>query len=518
MRWTTVAGSSAADVPAATPDRDGARTPLATLPWLGAAAALAVAVFLVVHRSLIDDAYITMDYARTLGEHFRWGLTPFHTANSATSPLNVLLLGAVTAVVRRPVLALGIVFTALNVLQMWGFLRLARAVGLSKVFAGLGFAVILLSPLMLSIVGMEMTLAITLIVLLADASARGSAKTFGLLSGLLLLTRVDLLVFAVVLLLASRTLRRKVLWAVGCAVAITLPWYVFSWFALGALVPDTLVIKTVAGGGWGSWHFGNGPLLYLQTYFTATALTLIPALLGLLALAGWFLARAWRFATFRGLGVIAAVGVAGLAHYLAYTLLAPPPFHWYFAPSAGALAIVACAGVASVGRNAARGSGPTRAWDADRLAALALPALLLLADVGFAGTRDLPWTQSVIHTNWAEARQYAAIGRALQGEQGLVVSSPGEIGTLAYFCECDIVDMFSDRGAVLPLISQREAEAGPVMQQLLRLNFVNLDRDVAATQPNAALSWRPGPASGPDSWPATSQWRGDGSFVLVRNP
>jgi hypothetical protein len=459
-----------------------------------------------------------MDYARTLGEHFRWGLTPFHTANSATSPLNVLLLGAFTAVVRRPVLALGIVFTALNVLQMWGFLRLARAVGLPKVFAGLSFAVILLSPLMLSIVGMEMTLAITLIVLLADASARGSAKTFGLLSGLLLLTRVDLLVFAVVLLLANRTLRRKVLWAVGCAVAITLPWYVFSWFALGALVPDTLVIKTVSAGGWGSWHFGNGPLLYLQTYFTATALTLIPALLGLLALAGWFLARAWRFPTFRGLGVIAAVGVAGLAHYLAYTLLAPPPFHWYFAPSAGALMIVACAGVASVGRNASRDGRPTRAWDVDRLAALALPALLLLADVGFAGTRGLPWTQSVIHTNWAEARQYAAIGQSLQGEQGLVVSSPGEIGTLAYFCECDIVDMFSDRGAVLPLIQQREDEAGPLMQQLLRLNFVNLDRDVAATQPNAALSWSPEPASGPDSWPATSQWRGDGSFVLVRNP
>ena len=35
------------------------------------------------------------------------------------------------------------------------------------------------------------------------------------------------------------------------------------------------------------------------------------------------------------------------------------------------------------------------------------------------------------------------------------VIAPPEIGTLAYYCECSIVDAFSDRGRVVPLIEER---------------------------------------------------------------
>ncbi len=84
--------------------------------WLcGGAAVLAVGVFWLVHEALIDDAYITLSYARNLATRLHWGLIPTEPANSATSPLNVLLLGGTTALLRLsggvyPVWGLGVVF------------------------------------------------------------------------------------------------------------------------------------------------------------------------------------------------------------------------------------------------------------------------------------------------------------------------------------------------------------------------------------------------------------------------
>src|SRR5690348_3447105 len=57
-------------------------------------AVLAAALFLVVRGSLTDDGYITLAYAKNLAVHGEWGIIPGSPANSATSPLNVLLLAA----------------------------------------------------------------------------------------------------------------------------------------------------------------------------------------------------------------------------------------------------------------------------------------------------------------------------------------------------------------------------------------------------------------------------------------
>ena len=44
--------------------------------------------------ALIDDAYITFQYARNLRDHHIWGFFPGTTTNTATSPLNVILTAA----------------------------------------------------------------------------------------------------------------------------------------------------------------------------------------------------------------------------------------------------------------------------------------------------------------------------------------------------------------------------------------------------------------------------------------
>ena len=56
------------------------------------------------------------------------------------------------------------------------------------------------------------------------------------------------------------------------------------------------------------------------------------------------------------------------------------------------------------------------------------------------------------------------------------VKAPPEIGTVAYACDCSVVDVFSDPGRTLPLIEKRIREAGPVMRVLLEANFSRLDR------------------------------------------
>ncbi len=480
----------------------------------GGAALAAALCFLLVRGSLIDDAYITLSYARNLAEEFHWGLTPFRTANSATSPLNVLVLGLAAFVVRDPVWGLGVVFVVLTALQALGLARLARRLRVSRGAAVAATALLLLSPLMLSIVGMEMTLALTLAVWATVAAAERRPVLLGVLAAALVLTRVDLAVVPLALLLADRALLRRAPVVVGTALLAAAPWYVFSWIALGALVPDTLVIKTVSTGAWGPWDFANGWQLYLDRFPAATVLSAVPALVGLVALVAWTAARAWRSPRWTGLGPVMALGLGGVLHAVAYSLLAPPPFHWYYAPSVGALTVVAAFAGGALAARTVPDQRPTHRWRPVGLVAAGAAAALLVVDVVFAVQRQVPWEMTPVTTNWATAEQYVAVGEDLGEQLGdQVVRSPGEIGTLAYACRCDIVDPFSDRGTLLPQIDQRQAEAGAVMGLLLRLNFVNLDRPPAA-EPDRALVYEGGRTDG--QWPVTSTWRGEGSFDLVQ--
>jgi hypothetical protein len=353
---------------------------------------------------------------------------------------------------------------------------------------------------------------------LTVAAVEDRPTAFGVLSAALVLTRLDLGVFPLVLLLAVGTMRRRAVRVVLVAAATAAPWFVFSWVVLGALVPDTLVIKTVTSAGWGPWDFGNGPALYLGVFPMATRVTALPVLLGLLALVAWVVTGAWRRPPWAGLGAVAALGLGGLLHYAAYTMLAPPPYHWYYAPSVIALTLVAAAAAGTAHRGTPRPGASPEAVRRSAVPALvwATAGVLVLAvDAGFMLQRPLPWTQVPIMTNWATAEQYRTAGEELAERTGdEVVSSPGEIGTLAYFCKCPMIDMFSDRGTLQPVIDQRVQEAGPLMRRLLQLNFANMDREPAAV-PTRAVVWVDGPAADAALWPVESNWRGPGALDLV---
>jgi hypothetical protein len=462
--------------------------------------------FLLVHRSLVDDAYITMSYARNLAFHLHWGLLADETANSATSPLNVLLLGAITAVVRSPVVAVGVLFVASTVLAARWLASLARELSLSRATPWIGIALLLPSPLLLSTVGLESCLAAAVFIGLLRYAAAGRPVTFGVVAGFAVLTRPDLVVVAGVVALAFPGVRRGLLRAVAAAAAVAAPWHLFSWFVLGSAVPDTLLVK-LGQGTWGGYGFGTGPLLYLHAFPAAAALSFLPVVLAAGALVV-VLGERWagRREPVQRVAVVAAL--AAIAHYGVYGVLGTPPHHWYYAPLlAGASACTALV----VGSVLARSRG---------LAVAAAPVLLAGAMIVVDLLHGTPWTRAAIGSNWASPAEYARIGtqlRPLVGDRA--VESPGEIGTLAYYCECAIVDPFSERGRTIELIEQREARSGTLGRALIGLNYLHLDRSQEPRPAAARLEFtRDPPTAAVPSWPARHWAEGPGRVELQPLP
>ncbi|HET6257221.1 hypothetical protein [Pseudonocardia sp.] len=480
------------------------------LVMLVGVALAASAAFLLVHRALIDDAYITMTYARNLAFHLHWGLITDETANSATSPLNVILLGAITFVLRNAQIAVGVLFVASVVLATRWLTTLTTLLGLSRATPYLGVALLLLNPLLLSTVGLESYLAATLVIGLLRFGAEGRSIAFGVVSGLAFLTRPDLAVVVLIAAVGFPGIRRRVVRAFAVAVLVAGPWHLWAWFALGSALPDTLIMKA-GSPTWSGFGFWDGALMYWGGAPIVTALAFLPVLLGAAALLAVLVARLFghRDAAHR---TAAVAGVGAGAHYLAYCVLSTPPYHWYYAPLISGMTVCA---VLVLGRVLAHRREV-------RLPVLAAVGFVVAVVLGFAMAwfdvdHGTPWQRAPISTNWATAAQYERIGDDLRGIVGAgTVESPGEIGTLAYYCDCRIVDPFSDRGRVLGAIAAREEQSGWLARTLIRLNYLHLDRTQQPRPVDARLVFQRGETPvGALQWPAYQWADGPGRMILL---
>jgi len=489
--------------------------------WLPPVAALlGVAAFLLVRQSLTDDAYITLSYAKNLAVHGEWGMIPGQSANSATSPLNVLLLGALTLVTRiagdaHPVVALGVLTVAASAALGWSWMRLMRALRFPPAAAVLGIALVVVNPFLLSAVGLEVLLIPAVLMVLTVFAVDGRPALFGVTAALAVLTRPDLVVFVLLIGLSAAPIRRRIGLAVACAVVVAAPWYLFSWFAFGSFIPDTLVIKQAQAGLFGSWSYVNGPVMYALSRPIVVLLTFAPAVLGVLALAAWAAARfAVRWSTVPPLGPVAALGMGGVVSYVVYSLIGVGPYHWYYVTPVVATGAFA---VAAFGVWWGHASEQTALRQGPPLAALGLAGLLVLAQAEVDGAQGVPWRSPVIFGNWASPQDYARVGQELGKRlNGATVASPGEIGTLAYYCDCAILDMFSEQGQVVGLVNSQIAAAGPVKRLALEVNYHWFDRTRTPRKIDYRLLYGSGPATGPDTWQVYSAAKGVGHFKLLR--
>ncbi|NAZ78228.1 hypothetical protein GTQ99_22875, partial [Kineococcus sp. T13] len=254
----------------------------ALVPALGVGV-LAAATFALLRTALVDDAYITLAYARNLALHGTWGLLSDVESNTATSPLWVLLLAAATAVVRRPVVALGILHVLIAVALTLALTSAARRTGLPRWVGPVAAVAVGVNPLLLSSVGLESGFLVLLLALLLLAAVRGRALAYGLLAGAVVLTRMDAGVVIAVLTLLTPAVLRKLHVAVPAALLVVLPWMAWSWYSLGSAVPDTVVIKTLQEA-WEQYDVHNGMQLYVEVFGLTAVLAFLPVVLGGL---GW---------------------------------------------------------------------------------------------------------------------------------------------------------------------------------------------------------------------------------------
>ncbi|GAA1252561.1 hypothetical protein GCM10009676_44350 [Prauserella halophila] len=497
---------------------------------VGLSAVGGLLAFLLVRTSLTDDAYITLTYARNLAEHGEWGIIPGAASNSATSPLNVLLL-ALGAVVTRwfgdaqPIVALGFVTVGATAALGWAWTRMSVRLRFPAPVALLGVAVVVVNPFVLSAIGLEVLLIPAVVAGLVAATVERRPVWFGVVAGLAVLVRLDLVVFVVTMFAVAmvRAFGRRWWQALAAMIVVALPWYALSWVTFGSAVPDTLVVKQSQDGLFGPWSYATGIGMYLEGVGVPVLLALVPAALGVIALLAAVIVR-FVVVDRPALGAVAGLGAGGVAHYVVYVLLGVGPYHWYYVPPLTALAMCAVLALGSWWghRRGGSGAGPDRRKRPLVAVGLfgAITALVLVT-ASTEVQRGVPWRSPPIFGNWANAEDYARVGTELGRRVGDVpVRSPGEIGTLAYFCECRIVDPFSDRGRVPELLEARLAEAGPIGSALLEANYLWFDRDREPLDPGYRLLYSPGPGPGPGhgphTWTVRSDARGIGHFTLVR--
>lgn len=480
-------------------------------------------------RSLIDDAFITLQYASTLRHHWHWGFFPGAVTNTATSPLNVVLT-ALVGTLASDMVAAAIWLASAEMLALAVLLGvLSRRIFGTWYFGILAFLATLANPLLMSTIGLESLLYATLmaaaLLLLLLRWWTGLAVCLALLT----LTRPDgVLLFAVVLVLvspggedtkaavpgAARRVVRPGGWWRGCLrfglvyAFCLLPWAVYAWVHLGSLLPDTFFLKV--GKPWNNLTFARGPALYLERYPWPTLLSLMLAPFIPL----WF----WRGS--RGLVPVSqlmrVLGLYAVVYFIGYALLGPGPYHWYYAPLVTTGAWMGALALAAEYHRAHR-SGLARA------ALLAVPVLVVLGiALHFQRAGAFPPTEAPIHTNWATHDQYQEIGLWLREHTGPTtnIRLQGEVGTLAYYSQRQLIEVFSCRSELEPLLGRFGAR-GSLVAVLMRINFFWLGRQEPCGTFDDFLVGSPrplDPAAVPGmvhSWRTSTKWITDGTVLLV---
>ncbi|MDQ3599925.1 MAG: hypothetical protein M3408_01455, partial [Actinomycetota bacterium] len=132
-----------------------------------------------------------------------------------------------------------------------------------------------------------------------------------------------------------------------------------------------------------------------------------------------------------------------------------------------------------------------------RTSVAAVAAVVVLAG-GYDVARGVPWDgMAPVRINWATPAEYQAIADGLP--RGAAVESPGEVGTIAFFCNCPVVDYLADPGRMRPYVEEyRARHPGPPWSW----NYARYDPP-APVPATWRVVYEPTAPDGPGQWPTT---------------
>lgn len=429
-----------------------------------------------------DDAFITYRMADNFSRGLGFVYNPGEWHLGSTAAFYGLLVGSLRWLLSvispggaPPIPAIGGLISALSLLAtgwlLYGLGRNARA-PLCGLAAGLFY---ITNPMMFVTFGGEMPFQIALITGAFFAYQQQARPLAAALAALAILTRPDGVLAAGVLLLydlASRwkqarsgagattinmkTVTALVPWRELLTAAIILtPFLAAAWYAYGSPLPSTMQAKLAQrnSGLWGT--YGRGLVDWvLLFYWNDKAPNLgfapvNPLLAWLWAVLG--IAGIWRYRVFLPLVAWSALFV------LAYTALRVPFYHWYAAPAAFGISILAACGLCMVAdlvlkfwpQRADSASGAAPASDAKVAAAIgttalnrpalivSLAVLLIVAAAAVKPLIALPRTSQLNPT----VRLYIEVGEWLQVNT-MPTASVGyyEIGYIGFYGHRRMID------------------------------------------------------------------------------
>ncbi len=372
--------------------------------WLILAASLGVRVTASLHLVpdfLFDDGYITFRYAAHLARGWGFVFNRGEHVWGTTTPLFTMLLaglGRLFGIAHIETIAL-ILCVLSFVGAMWATAAVVRRARVPPPLARVYLIVLGVFPafVSISVSGMETPVVLFLMALSLLLFERGRFGAVAFLCGLLLLARIDTVIWTGVLglhLLFEDHERKvqQVARAAGLFLLTILPWYIFAAIYFHSVIPQSLVGKAVSHG---AFH------LFDKEYLLAFFASFVPGAQS--AKAGWLtipltlgivvagMVHLWR--RFPALRPLAAFLIC---YNVAFLLGRAPLFEWYFVPVKWAYYLVALCGLAGLHELAG-------AWHLlprldERLAWTLLGALTLV----YGGWRLRPLLQAPAPRVWTQ--------------------------------------------------------------------------------------------------------------------
>ena len=280
-----------------------------------------------------DDPYITYRYADNLAGGDGLVFNHGERVQGFSSPLYTLLMSASSFVFgsqTTPVLStlVSLLFDSISLLLLWRLLSPLADFGR---FLACSLFALYPKVVLIGISGMEVSLVVTLMLLSLYLLESGRIRGMFVVFGLLLLCRIDSVVWIGVLL-AWSVANKSPLSVRDFLVPTVLygTWLLFSFLYYGSLIPHTIIAKSV------SWHHMFpmfDPVRILLGYFPFHGLRGISSTWGILAVSLFLipvLVELNRLARSREMLVIAPVFF--VLYNLAFSFGRVLMFDWYYLP------------------------------------------------------------------------------------------------------------------------------------------------------------------------------------------